>query len=117
MQTRLGYRYEKGELMCFIPNRVEFQPGRQWHGMTSSPLRPPADPLLQVAVHAIGDLAVDEVAKVFSGALKARRRRAKAEADLYRPADPGAPTRRPMRIEHAQHLSGPDVAVSLSRGR
>jgi predicted amidohydrolase YtcJ len=60
---------------------------------------------LQVAVHAIGDKAVDEVAETFQRALAARL--ARDAAQKLKRLDPAAPTSRPLRIEHAQHLSSP----------
>ena len=56
---------------------------------------------LQVAVHAIGDRAVDEVLGVYA-ALRAN----------HSGGGGGAPRRH--RIEHAQHLSAPHVAAGLA---
>jgi predicted amidohydrolase YtcJ len=58
---------------------------------------------LQIAVHAIGDQAVDEVLDVFEGVIAARGalggRAAAAAAECA------------LRVEHAQHISGPAAAA------
>lgn len=54
---------------------------------------------LQVAVHAIGDRAVDDVTQVLHSA---------AQANSERRAE------RRHRIEHVQHLSGPAAAAALA---
>lgn len=55
-----------------------------------------------MAVHAIGDLALDTVLDVFDNATAAMRAK-----------HPGSTLQR-HRIEHAQHLSGPAVAKKLA---
>jgi predicted amidohydrolase YtcJ len=52
---------------------------------------------LQLAVHAIGDLAVDEAAAAFASVAEARRQQAAGGG--------GAALPYPMRLEHVQHLS------------
>ena len=68
-------------------------------------------------MHAIGDLAVDDIAAIFGHAIEVREWHA-AEAAAgrapFRPPDPSAPARRPFRIEHAQHLSSPEAAATLA---
>lgn len=70
----------------------------------------PQPPLsdLQVAVHAIGDRAIDEVADVYA-------RVARDNAALHASTAPvhGPPPRH--RIEHAQHLSSPQAAERLAQ--
>jgi predicted amidohydrolase YtcJ len=64
---------------------------------------------LQVAVHAIGDRAVDDVLDVFEAVEagnKLPRRRP------FRRGAP-APPLRALRVEHAQHISGPAAAARL----
>jgi predicted amidohydrolase YtcJ len=64
---------------------------------------------LQVAVHAIGDRAVDDVLEVFEAveAANALPRRAPA------PRGGPPPPLRTLRLEHAQHLSGERAAARL----
>lgn len=66
---------------------------------------------LQVAVHAIGDKAVDAVLDAYD-ALLAKRKRAALSKDEHK-LGRGIDGRR-HRIEHAQHLSGPDVPHRLA---
>ena len=74
-----------------------------------------APTLAQVAVHAIGDLAVDEVSGVFRRALVARESCAAAAEGTFQLPDPAKLTHRPFRLEHAQHLSS-SSSSSLSAG-
>ncbi|GAX75631.1 hypothetical protein CEUSTIGMA_g3075.t1 [Chlamydomonas eustigma] len=67
---------------------------------------------LQVAVHAIGDKAVDEVAETFRRALAARLEG--AATMRFKRHDPAAPSSRPMRLEHAQHISSPEACETLA---
>ncbi|GBF91437.1 hypothetical protein Rsub_04177 [Raphidocelis subcapitata] len=61
---------------------------------------------LQVAVHAIGDRAVDDVLSVFEAVAAS-----KAGAARPRGAPGGAAPWRALRMEHAQHISGPRAAA------
>lgn len=62
---------------------------------------------LQVAVHAIGDRAVDEVVDVFACVRE-------ANAHLHAPGNATATPRPAHRIEHAQHISGPRTAARMA---
>ena len=66
-------------------------------------------------MHAIGDLAVDEVAGVFRRALVVRESCAAAAEGTFQLPDPAKLTHRPFRLEHAQHLSS-SSSSSLSSG-
>lgn len=69
---------------------------------------------LQVAVHAIGDRALDDVLEVFDEVLAARAAREESSDGSCGCGGGcgagGAPAAPPLRVEHAQHISGPDAA-------
>jgi len=65
---------------------------------------------LQVAVHAIGDRSVDEVADVFASVQA-------ANAHLHDPANADATPPPRHRIEHAQHIAGNETAAKLAAAR
>lgn len=74
---------------------------------------------LQVAVHAIGDRAVDEVLAIFAQLAANSSTHSSGSGDggsaEGRIRDANAKRRRPPhRIEHAQHISGPDAAAALA---
>lgn len=68
---------------------------------------------LQVAVHAIGDRAVDEVLDAFEEVQQRLRRQEGAAGGSAGGAAGSAQP--PLRIEHAQHISGPAAAARMAQ--
>jgi predicted amidohydrolase YtcJ len=71
--------------------------------------------LLQVAIHAIGDKAVDEVLAVYAR-VKATRRESAGESSGSQKSvlrEHGLPSLA-HRVEHAQHISGPETAAAFA---
>jgi predicted amidohydrolase YtcJ len=68
---------------------------------------------LQVAVHAIGDRAVDEVLQVYAD-LAANSSSSGSSAERGQQQQGQQGRRAPHRVEHAQHISGPAAASRMA---
>jgi len=67
----------------------------------------------QVAVHAIGDRAVDDVLDIYAS-LPSAGASGSSEAVAAAPAGPPRSKPRRHRIEHAQHIAGPSTAQRMA---